>query len=484
MNRPIAGRVLAIIFLGTLSFIVIYKAIHIPITFDESSTFGITEQPIRQVMLNLNWDNSPSNWPNNHILNTLLTKASVNIFSMAPWALRLPNILAFLLFGLAVYVLAVKYFSASPWLFMLPVVLMSTDPYVLDFFSVARGYGMGSSFMVCSIVGLLAYVSSSRMWWYYIAILLAALAAYAQFTFLLYWLALHILLVILFLTQKNLNKRRWHIALSIIIVGIIFWALWTYPLMHIQQGVRHDYPVAGGFFETTIVNSASNFLYGKPLPFLSPHMLAWIAIVTIIFGAVYCSVKVSKKALSLADPLILVSILLALVWLINMLQVYISHTTYLTHRIALIYYLLFVFVVIFLIRDIAAYHRILARASALAILLFFLVNFSRTVTLKSVYEWSYDAYTYDVVGYLRDYRQKHPESQTIEIKLGGHFYPSFFYYHYMDYKNLRWLDITTRFDTVTQPLFYYATADEEPKLIHYKPAQSFGPDGQVLMIHR
>jgi 4-amino-4-deoxy-L-arabinose transferase-like glycosyltransferase len=221
MNRLITGKVAIVIVLAALSFFVIYKAVHIPITFDESSSFGLCEQPVWQIMMNQNWDGSPSNWPNNHILNTILMKYSSAMFGTQPWALRLPNILAFILFGLGMYLLARRYFSDSLWLLFVPVILMFGNPYLLDFYSLARGYGMGCAFMACSILGLLTYTSSHQMRWYYIATIFAGLALYAQFTFLLYWLAIQIILFGILVLEGLQGRRIWHELLATGIVALI-----------------------------------------------------------------------------------------------------------------------------------------------------------------------------------------------------------------------------------------------------------------------
>jgi hypothetical protein len=484
MNRLITGKVALILVLAGLSFFVIFKAVHIPITFDESSSFGLCEQPIWQIMMNQNWDGSPSSWPNNHILNTILMKYSSAIFGTQPWALRLPNILAFLMFGVCMYLLALRYFSSSLWLLFLPVIFMFGNPYLIDFYSVARGYGMGCALMACSILGLLAYTSSYRMRWYYVATIFAGLAVYAQFTFVLYWLAIHILLSGILVREAMRGRRIWHELLASGIVASIFVALCWYPLLHTQKGISHDFPASGSFFDVTILTSAANFIYTKKSAGLYTEILSWIAVGIVIASGVYCFRKVCKDGrLALTQPLVLLFTILVLVWAINLLQANIFHSMYPGQRTALIYYVLFAFVLMFLVRDMIADNVIEAKVITSVLMIFFVANFYRAANLKSVREWSYDAYTYDVVNYIDTYRQKHPEAR-IGLKLGGHFFPSFFYYHYMNYNKLRWLDMVTRFDTVTQPLFFYGTAEERPIFKNYMPVQIFGPDSQVLMIHK
>ena len=60
----------------------------VPITHDETAT------TVHYVHYNA-WEIMmfPDNWPNNHILNTLLVKYSIALFGAHSWSVRLPNLL-------------------------------------------------------------------------------------------------------------------------------------------------------------------------------------------------------------------------------------------------------------------------------------------------------------------------------------------------------------------------------------------------------
>ena len=92
----------------------------------------------------------PDNWPNNHILNTLLVKYSIALFGAHSWSVRLPNLLSFLLFAWAVYRIACL---LNPRSFWLPVtaVLFFANPYLLDFFGLSRGYGLSVALEMTAI---------------------------------------------------------------------------------------------------------------------------------------------------------------------------------------------------------------------------------------------------------------------------------------------------------------------------------------------
>ena len=82
---------------------------------------------------------------NNHVLNSVLARLSTATFGVPEWALRLPNVLAFALYlGSGVWI-ARRLSSAVATLVFL--VLLVCNPFLLEFFGLARGYGLGLAFL-------------------------------------------------------------------------------------------------------------------------------------------------------------------------------------------------------------------------------------------------------------------------------------------------------------------------------------------------
>ena len=92
---------------------------------------------------------------NNHMLFTLLAKASTIAFGPSELALRLPSVIAYAGFLAALY-LTLRLFVQGVvlWLFFLFVAI---NPYVIDMFSIARGYGLG---MALGTAGLYLFLSA------------------------------------------------------------------------------------------------------------------------------------------------------------------------------------------------------------------------------------------------------------------------------------------------------------------------------------
>ncbi len=71
---------------------------------------------------------------------------SFKVFGDSEFALRLPNLLAFLLFALAIYRLAGR--LKSTLLKILLVLGLLAPMYILDFFAMARGFGLSFAFLL------------------------------------------------------------------------------------------------------------------------------------------------------------------------------------------------------------------------------------------------------------------------------------------------------------------------------------------------
>lgn len=121
--------------LALLAYVVLRAAL-VPITHDEAFTFlHWSSAPWRTILL----FDAPER-ANNHLLNTLLMKLSAAAFGPGEAALRLPNLLAFVSFLAALWLLLRRH--APPVLALSGFALAAANRHVLEMFSLARGYGL------------------------------------------------------------------------------------------------------------------------------------------------------------------------------------------------------------------------------------------------------------------------------------------------------------------------------------------------------
>jgi hypothetical protein len=93
---------------------------------------------------------TPAN--NNHILNSLLMRLITSVFGVSHLSVRAPALI-----GAAVYIAVSLWLSKlvnSKWYVRLILFLcLVYNPFIFDFMVAARGYGMGTAFLLCAIAG-------------------------------------------------------------------------------------------------------------------------------------------------------------------------------------------------------------------------------------------------------------------------------------------------------------------------------------------
>ena len=142
----IENVVLFFIFLFLISYTAI-RMYNIPLTHDECVSYQ--QYSVHSTFQIITYT-KVSTIPNNHILNTLFIKAINTLsFGSATWLLRFHIWLSYIMLFIF-SVLIVKEMNIR-WLVVPAVVLLNFNPYMLEFFSLARGYGLAISCMLGSM---------------------------------------------------------------------------------------------------------------------------------------------------------------------------------------------------------------------------------------------------------------------------------------------------------------------------------------------
>jgi len=147
VNPPGAGATgtaAAIAIGSTLTALLLVRAQSLSFTHDESLTYLHGVRPGLERLLAFSYVDA-----NNHLLNTLLAWLSSLAFGNGELALRLPNVAAFVLFFTAVFLLLRR--RVRPALVVPGLLLLTCNPFQLDFFALCRGYGLGLGFMAASL---------------------------------------------------------------------------------------------------------------------------------------------------------------------------------------------------------------------------------------------------------------------------------------------------------------------------------------------
>ena len=156
------------------------RAYVLSFTSDESYSFlyGVA-QDIRNVFF-LSFRDA-----NNHPLNTWAMYGCWKMFGESELSLRLPNLVAHLLYLIGSALICRR--MRSVLLAMTGFVILNANPMVLDYFSLARGYGMGLAFVMCSGWLLFESVVARSIFYAMLSIAAATLAILSNYSFIYYY---------------------------------------------------------------------------------------------------------------------------------------------------------------------------------------------------------------------------------------------------------------------------------------------------------
>lgn len=464
--------------------IIIYKAIYVPVTHDEVP--GPTHYcnfSIWEIMM------FPDNSPNNHILNTLLTKLAMFLFGNAQVVVRLPNILSFGLYFYAAYQICAILFKKDNLLFFGGLALFLCNPFLLDFFSLCRGYGMSNAFLLTSVLFSLKgylYQKEQAIW---LSLVFAVLASYANFTLLVCWCAINMTSFLFFVNQYFLNKKFLKLVrkTGLLLVGVLAYGALIYTPIHKMQSTDQFAPwQSNGFFKDTLISLIDNTLYGSkmidvPFPYLAYAVIG----IFIISGAslLYYTWKQGWQNIS-KTPLFIAFATLGLTIMVNILQTILLHTPNLTGRTALFFFPLFSFLIASLLFHLANRHLLSARILSLIIIILGIWHLARTVTFKSVREWWYDVNTFQVMETVK--KDARSQDKPVQLRTYWVFYPSFDFYTLTGkapYLNIG--DYSKDIDTLNQYDYYYIFESEYHLLKNnYDILEKYDGGARLLLKHK
>ncbi len=478
-----------LIFLTLL--IVIIKAYSVPITHDEvASAIYYPTFTVWQLI------KFPDVWPSNHILNSILIKLSFLLFDVSTFTCRLPNVLSFVLYSVIIWSIARKYFldrqsnNKTSLLYLAVFVCFLCNPYLLDFFGLARGYGMSNAFMVGSLFYCLRFGEERRIRFLWLTLVFASLAAYANFTLLIFFVSVNALLMLIlfgsFLSKKySLRYFSTHLALMLLFI-LAFAALCYTPIHKMQSTNQFVYWSANGFYRDTLSNLIGNSQYGVSYFALHTDVFAWVVIFIFfaLFGVVH--LKIYRKALLVfEDPLVLSFLILVFTIVVNLIQTTSLGTPNLTGRTALSYYPLFIAPFLFGIREVRLKWRRAGNVIAGILIALGLYHQISALQMKHVREWAYDQNTYDVIKYLDTYRKDH-QLEKIQLNTSWLFNPAFTFY--IQTGKSAWIDLVPyhkETDTTSNTPFYYIMNEDWNKLQkNYDPVLQFDGNARMLLKHK
>ena len=320
------------------------------------------------------------------------------------------------------------------WLALPALILLFGNPYVLDFFGLARGYGMGMAFLCLAVFALFRYAAQpeqSRVWPVFLA---GLLSVEANFTLLNFYLAL--VLVFLLLSwnayrQQDIPSRKvwWQHLRPMLGFTALTLALVVRPLYKITQA-HQLFGGATGFWHDTAESLLRQSLYGQTyagavFPTLNTVAMA----LALLFAgiALWCGYREGLAAFR--RPFVLIFSILFLSALGIVVQHHWLHTEYLFERTGVFFLPMFALSGITALDMAARRAPVPAGLVATALALLLLLHGKNTCNTRYVLEWKYDSNTLDMLKHLEHISQTETAlPKPLRLGVNPHYEPSSNFY--------------------------------------------------------
>jgi len=441
-----------------------YRAAVLSITWDES--FSYLEFTRHEIFIPAKYEQMHAN---NHFLNTWMSIYFVKWFGVSEFVLRLPALIAHLLFLFFSYKL-IRNFE-NKWLVLASFLIINLNPYILDFFSLSRGYALSLGLMMASLYYLYTYFSKEFKAKYAIYCSIAgALATLANFVLLNYFIVLFGIIVIVagynFLKHrpsrwagkgKSANQELAAIAGASVIVFLSLWFL--VPIaMKLKEAKALFYGGKNGFWTDTISTITDRCFYGLPYPHIFQQAAKGFLFLIIAAAIVFIVYKSVKKQTS--SSLLFIGALLFLILfcaLSTLVQHHFLGTLLLIDRTAMFFVVLFNLLLVFFINELAKQNTRVIFLS-LVINLFVLTHFVWAFNLNYVLEWKSNADVKQMLSDLKKVVEIPKEKTSIDICIPLSFDQPINYYRAVD--NLNWINTVER-NASANFLFDYLYLEQE-----------------------
>jgi hypothetical protein len=387
---------------------------------------------------------------NHHPLNTKLMGWTSRWLGAREWQLRLPNVIShilYLVFGLLLLGQLKETTSI-----LLGFALLNLNPFLLDFFGLARGYGLAMGLSMAALFLLRQAWRqpdlTRRAGLLLLSLACASLADLANFTWLNFHLPLLVASLVVLADGKRLpiKMERNTLLWAAVITGANAWFIRNVArrIWALSQSGELYGRGKSGFVKDTLGSLIDSYFYMQPhLAGLKPAIMV-IAIAGFLAAAFAIGYRIwANRTISFSAVLLFVLVLSVAA---PIAEHFILGTEYPVDRIALYYIpvagLLAAFAIDEILATGASRFGLIARMSCALLISAMLFHFSRTANTHYTMTWFYDANTKAAISEV-DRLFGGPDShRRINIGNSWEFEPSLNYYRTT--RHYDWLNPATR----------------------------------------
>ena len=386
---------------------------------------------------------------NNHLLNTWLNIHLVKYFGVNEFVLRLPSLCSHLLFLFFSYKL-IKEFQ-NKWLVIISFLIINLNPYLLDFFSLSRGYGLSIGLMMTSIYYLYAFhTKEEKVKYAFLTVFFGSLASLANFVALNYFLVsfgLLMFLIILdhFQSNANLKEKSRLFFKTAVFPAIIFFItlLFIVPItLKLKDAGALFYGGKKGFWTDTFCTITDRCFYEQGYNYWFQRIAKGFVILIVISASCYVALKKIKKRINNTTMFIgTLVLLIGFCALSSIVQHQLLGTLYLIDRTALFFVVLFNLLFVFFINELAKQNErisiLIYLTGAIAVF-----HFALSFNTSYVLEWKSNADVKQMVSDLEKVKEIPAEKMNVSIGIPLSFDQSINFYRAVEKKT--WINTVER----------------------------------------
>jgi len=361
----------------SFSSYVLIRAIYVGATIDEITTI--------QGAQNLSYLDILSNaYPtaNNHIINTILIKALFSLGTDSLLIARLPNALSFILYAYFSYKISSKYLSLVVGVGCFT--LLMCNPFLLDFFSLTRGYGLSLSFMMGSLYFGTEYFNFASRPNLIKSLLFANLSVLSIFSMIYFWLGLVSALILASLLRKDFAALKKSISCSFL-VGSGLLAAISISIFRLVKADALAYGGRSSFYNDTLISLTRYSLYSfdiTPFVYLSLNLSLFLLLFSALFSYYLKTTWDTPTSLFLGTTILSIALIV--------LAHHLAGVRYPLSRVGLFLYPLFILSLCFCLNN---FKRNLKTPTITLLLTPFVLNFISNANFYKTSIWSFDAHT-------------------------------------------------------------------------------------------
>jgi hypothetical protein len=400
----------------------LWRAANLSIVHDEALTVNVFVPRSYAYILGLTGEIN-GHYPNNHPINTALIKLSTSILGTSEITVRMPALLGHLIYMVAAYYL-VTFLFTKQWKRIIALSFLIFHPFLIDFFSVARGYGLSLGFLMTGITLMVKCVdkpSHKNFKFSELGLFFSALAATNNLTFIYVYLAL--LICHFFIILRTFHRIRLPLFIRGFVFSLIpillvysrnFWAVYT-------QG-QYNVGGKGGLWIDTLPSIVRATLYRFD-PSMSYQIIRIVFLIVTAVGF-WVIIKKARKP---------VPIFLSMVFLLTTFGVYIAtkifHMESITERYAIYFIPLISLFLLSFWQSLESIPKIrFFRIILVGAIVFLIGYYISSIQFKYYYTWHYDKNSKEAFAALIENYKNSGKTNKITVGVSWILEPSFNFY--------------------------------------------------------